>query len=75
MTLRQRREALGLSQAELAELLGLSLVTVHRNETGRRADGAPVPYSRVYDLALEAIERRKADGTALGLKPRTVQAP
>lgn len=62
---RERREALELSQSELAELLGVSLTTVHRNETGRRADGAPVPYSKLYDLALEAIERRR------GKKPRT----
>ena len=49
-----RREALGLTQAELAAELGVHVLTVSRWERGIRA----IP--EMLDLALEALERRRA---------------
>lgn len=56
-TWRQRREALGLTQAALAHLLGVALSTWCRWEhTGW------CPHESLVDLALSELERRRADG-------------
>lgn len=49
--LAHRRKALGLSQSQLADMLGMTQASVSRNET------APAPDLR-FVLALEAIEAR-----------------
>jgi transcriptional regulator with XRE-family HTH domain len=52
--LAERRKALGLSQAQLADLLGVNQATVSRNENAAEPDMR-------FCLALEALElRRKA---------------
>lgn len=56
--LRSRREALGLSQEQLAALLGVTQGTVSRNETAVRPD-------RRYSLSLDALAVRKAAGEDL----------
>jgi transcriptional regulator with XRE-family HTH domain len=48
-----RRKALGLSQAQLAAMLGLTQATISRNEKAEIPD-------RRFVLALEAIEARQA---------------
>ncbi len=48
--MKQRREKLGLTQAQLAELLGVKENTVYRWESGR------LPISKTVELALERIE-------------------
>lgn len=53
MTLAERRKALGLSQAELAEKMGVSQAAVSRCENANSSD-------RRYALALEALEFRAA---------------
>lgn len=53
--LRNRRRALGLTQAELAEYLGVAANTVARWERGAR-----IPAERSISLALSAIERSGA---------------
>ena len=55
--LRRRREALGLSQAQLAALVGVHANTVARWERGE----VRIPHPGMLDLALEALERRQAD--------------
>jgi transcriptional regulator with XRE-family HTH domain len=50
--LKQRRERLGLTQAELAAHLGVASNTVSRYETG----SLPIPAH--MDLVLEALEKR-----------------
>lgn len=53
-TLRERRQALHLSQSELAERIGVSLMTVWRWELGRVR---PHPVTRrAWVQALEALE-------------------
>lgn len=47
-----RRKRLNLTQAELANHLGVSQATVSRNETAGEPD-------RRYELALEALESRQ----------------
>jgi transcriptional regulator with XRE-family HTH domain len=56
-TLSDRRRALGLSQTELASLLGISQAAVSRAENSNSADLR-------YALALEALERRHAEQAA-----------
>lgn len=52
--LRARREALGLTQADLARVLGVSALTLHRWEAGQRA---PVDHDQVEQMlvSLEAF--------------------
>lgn len=59
--LSQRRKALGLSQAQLADMLGLTQATISRNEK------AVIP-DRRFVLALEAIEGRAATPSARAAK-------
>jgi DNA-binding transcriptional regulator YiaG len=56
--LKARREALELSQGQLARLLTVSTSTVARWEQGVFKIGTP----GMLDLALEALERRRAAG-------------
>lgn len=62
MTLRDRRVALDLSQAELAAELGVTRLTIVRLE---KKPELP----RLYDLALSALE------TSRGRNPRDSQRP
>lgn len=52
VTMRDRREALGLSQDQLAAELGVTRLTIIRQEKRTAC-------ARVYDLALEALETRR----------------
>lgn len=52
-TLKKRRERLGLTQSELAEILGFASNTVSGYETGR------LEIPKYLDLVLEALEARK----------------
>ena len=60
LSLAQRRKAIGLSQAELAQILGMTQASVSRNETADKPDLR-------FVLALEAIELRQSRPT----RPRT----
>lgn len=51
--LKKRRERLGLTQSELAEILGFASNTVSGYETGR------LDIPKYLDLVLEALEARK----------------
>jgi transcriptional regulator with XRE-family HTH domain len=53
--LRRRREALGLSQADLGRLLGVMQNTVSRWELGL----VVIRHPKILALALEAIETRE----------------
>ncbi len=53
--IKQRRFALDLTQAELAEFLGINRVTVVRWETGEITPESP----KMLDLAFEALEMRR----------------
>lgn len=53
--LKKRRERLGLNQAALAELIGVTATTISRYETGL------VPIPQGMALMLEALERRRVD--------------
>jgi DNA-binding transcriptional regulator YiaG len=55
--LRERRAALGLSQAQLATALGTTENTIARWERSALTIAQPV----LLDLALEALERRKGE--------------
>lgn len=61
-TLRKRREALGLTQAQLAQELGIDRKTLNRQE--QRPEIA-----RLYDLALEALEIRRGRRPAPYVQP------
>ena len=50
--LRERRSALGLSQTQLAQRLGVSLRSYQEWESGKTA------IRRLVDLAMEALETR-----------------
>jgi putative transcriptional regulator len=56
-TVREKRTARGLSQAELAALLGVSRQTVISIENGRYLPSLPLAFrlARVFDLPLDAI--------------------
>lgn len=60
MSFRDRRLALGLTQAQLAVELDVSVLTI------KRLDKAPA-IARLYDLAMEALEIRR------GRNPRDTQ--
>jgi repressor LexA len=53
--LKRRREALGLTQEQLARELEMTTMTVSRYERGVN----PIPH--VFELALEALERRRKE--------------
>lgn len=53
--LKQRRERLGLTQAEFAKILGVANNTVSRYETGR------VDIPEYMDMVLEAMEARQIE--------------
>lgn len=53
--IRKRRFALDLTQAELAEFLGINRITVVRWETGEITPESP----KMLDLAFEALENRR----------------
>ena len=57
--LQSRREALGLTQNQLADALGVTQVTIMRWETGKMEISLP----RMVSLALEALERRPHCGS------------
>lgn len=64
-TIATRRDRLGLTQAQLAELLGISRRQLQNLEAGDRGDDYPVRERRLYSLALEALEARHAAGRLL----------
>jgi transcriptional regulator with XRE-family HTH domain len=55
------REALGLSQPEFADLVGVRAMTVSRWETGTRHVGWDVEQTAEVDAALAAIGKRISD--------------
>lgn len=55
--LRKYREHVGYTQAELAQMMGVTLMTVHRYETGARTDP---PLSLVI-AAAKALDKSVAD--------------
>jgi transcriptional regulator with XRE-family HTH domain len=58
MDLKAWREQHGLTQSQLARLLGVESVTISRWERGAVKRGAP---GELLDLALEALDRRLAE--------------
>ncbi len=54
--LKEKRERLRLTQAEVADLLGVKENTVYRWEAGR------VPISKMVELSFESIERKLQNG-------------
>ena len=58
MKLKDWREAHGLTQSQLARLLGVESVTISRWERGAAKRGAP---GEILELALEALDRRLAE--------------
>jgi DNA-binding transcriptional regulator YiaG len=57
MDLKTWREERGLTQAELAQLLGVQVFTISNWETGRTKRQAP---GRLLELALKEIDRELA---------------
>ena len=55
MNLKEWREARGLTQAQLARLLGVDNITISRWERGAGRRGAP---GQVLELALAELDRR-----------------
>ncbi len=55
--IRERREAAGLSQAALADALGVSRQTVNSLETGRYDPSLPLAFSiaRYFDSTIEEV--------------------
>lgn len=53
--LRERREGLGMTQAELARKLGMYQTTISQWEQGRKG----IRHPRMLDLALRALERER----------------
>lgn len=71
---RARRAGLGLSQARLARLAGLSRATINQLETGVLADLGTAKLSTLLELlglTLQATERRRAPGDALRVAARS----
>jgi transcriptional regulator with XRE-family HTH domain len=64
-TLRRRREAIGLTQGELARLLGVYQATISAWENGSRGIRHPVILARALDVL--ALDKMEADGV---LTPR-----
>ncbi len=54
--LREARKRLGLTQARLADELGIAQVTVVLYERGSRYDGGPAPIPRVVELAMRYLD-------------------
>lgn len=63
MDLKAWREARGLTQAQLAALLGVQVFTISNWETGRTKRQAP---GRLLQLALRELERELAGENAKG---------
>lgn len=61
-TLADRRVALGMTQQQLGDRLGVSREYVRDMEAGRRPDGKPLRVRAMYELALCELERRAAEG-------------
>jgi transcriptional regulator with XRE-family HTH domain len=57
-TLRRRREALGMTQAELARALGVYQATISQWERGKRG----IQHPRLLELALRALELERQAG-------------
>ena len=66
--LRAFRERHGLSQAALAEELGVAENTIRNYETQRRSDRPSVAIPRVVDWALSALDGNLRPFSALPLK-------
>lgn len=64
-SLTARRKALGLSQEQLAALLGITQGTVSRNETAAEPD-------RRFVLSLDALAARKGQGEDLAATAATL---
>lgn len=63
--LKRRRERLGLTQKELAQILGIAPNTVTRYESG------VLKIPKYMDLALEALERRQLEELKRTLERKT----
>ena len=66
-TLAERRKAMGLSQEQLASLLGITQGTISRNETTDDPD-------KRYILSLDALAFRHAAGENLATTAERVRA-
>lgn len=66
-TLAERRKAMGLSQEQLASLLGITQGTISRNETADDPD-------RRYILSLDALAVRHAAGENLAATAEQAKA-
>lgn len=64
---RQLREAGDLSQASLAEQLGVSRQTINAVETGKYDPSLPLAFgiARLFGLTIEEVFDPDGDGTAL----------
>lgn len=71
----QRREALGLTQPQMAEIMGISRAALQLYEAGRRYDGRPLRQRPMFELALEAIEARAAAGKLIVSDPPPMGRP
>jgi DNA-binding XRE family transcriptional regulator len=56
LNLKHRRDRLGMTQTELADLLGVNQSTIDRWEDGKGPAGFAVPY---IDAALKKIEQSR----------------
>jgi transcriptional regulator with XRE-family HTH domain len=63
-TLKKRRERLGMTQADLADHLGIAPNTVSRYETGSLSIPAHM------ELVFEALERRRVDELSQPIRNR-----
>lgn len=61
--MKEWREAHGLTQSQLARLLGVESVTISRWERGAAKRGAP---GELLDLALAELDRRLREKEAAG---------
>ena len=72
--LKELRESIGLSQAELAEAIGSTQSSINRYENGQ--SGVPIPllrrYADYFDVSLDYIFARtdQPQGTTYEFKPR-----
>jgi transcriptional regulator with XRE-family HTH domain len=70
--LRQRREAMGLSRHDLAELLGMSEYQIACWEIGARQDVLG-QYWRIFELALDKVDLDLASSSAAEVEAKLAE--